>query len=468
MVLPYSRLRSSVRFLHYSDIENAHDDPDRIGRIAGLIGDLRGGEAEAFVCGTGDNVAPGVLPLVTRGEQALDLFEAISPTVSTFGNHDFDYGPDRLRELVDRSPQEWISANVYDGDGRFADVSPWTIRSAGEATVGFVGVTDPTTPNANPEAGTLRFTDPIAETRQAVAALNDRGVDTVVVLSHLGRGDERLATACDVDLVLGGHVHTERVERVGGAILTRPGSGGDCVLEVDLASADGEVIRHPVAEAPVSEPLAARYRDRLAETGLGTVVGRADEPIRRSETEAFRGESRVGNFVADAYRWAAERELGTDPPVVSLQNSGGIRTGPALSGAVTVADLVSLVPFEEPVVVLDLSGADLLETFREAADTTGFGEADWWHAHVSGAHLVYDHGDDELIEAHVGGEPVDPEARYRLATSEFLLYTDEEFPTLTDRERLRTLDVQYEVLAAYARTVGIEPERDGRIVRNGL
>jgi len=454
-----------VRLLHYSDVENAHDDADRVGRLAGLVSSLRGDDA--LVCGTGDNVAPGVLPLVTRGEQALDFFDAVSPTASTFGNHDFDFGTDRLREFVERSPQQWLSANVYDGDGeRFAGVDPYAVHEAGGERVGLVGVTDPATPSANPEATSLQFTDPIEAVRDAAADLRGRGVDRVVVLSHLGRGDDDLARATDVDAILGGHVHSERTDRVDGTVLTRPGSGGRCVLAVDLDT--GDVTRHAVAEGPLDADLAARYRQRLAETGLGTVVGHVEDPISRTRRDAFRGESRVGNFVADAYRRAAEAATDVDVPVVGLQNSGGIRTGPDLAGDVTVADLVSLVPFEEPVVVLDVSGAELLATFREAADTTGFGESDWWHAHVSGARLVYDHTDERLVEADVDGREVDPDGRYLLATTEFLLHTDEEFPTLTDAGVHATLDTQYEVLADHARTVGVAPELEGRIVRAGL
>ncbi|WP_246282725.1 bifunctional metallophosphatase/5'-nucleotidase [Natronomonas halophila] len=453
-----------MRLLHYSDIENAHDDPERVGRIAGLIADRRG--PDTLVCGTGDNTAPGVLPLVTRGGQALDFFDAISPAVETFGNHDFDFGLDRTRELVDASPQEWLTANIYHDGAQFADCAPWAVHEADGGTVGFFGLTDPTTPSGAESAQTLSFTDPIEEARRAVEALRDRGVDYVVALSHLGRGDERLAAACDIDVILGGHVHSERVERTAGTLLTRPGGGGKVVLEIDLAA--NEVTRHAVAEAPLDADLAATYRKRLDEAGLDEVVGHVAEPIRRTEGEAFRGESRVGNFVADAYRWAAERELGTDPPVVGLQNSGGIRTGDSLAGDVTVADLISLVPFEESVAVAELSGAELLDVFRESADTTGFGESDWWHAHVSGARLVYDYTEDTLVEATVGGEPIDPEATYRLATSEFLLHTDAEFPTLTERNAIRRLDTQYEILADYARAVGVAPELEGRIVRTGL
>ncbi len=62
----------TLRILHYSDIENAYDDPDRIGRLAGCINANR--DQRTLVVGTGDNTAPGVLSLVTEGEAGAVLF----------------------------------------------------------------------------------------------------------------------------------------------------------------------------------------------------------------------------------------------------------------------------------------------------------------------------------------------------------------------------------------------------------
>ena len=453
-----------MRLIQYSDIENVHDDPESVGRLAGTIKALD--DDRTLVCGTGDNLAPGVLPLVSRGEIALEFFEAVQPAVETFGNHDFDFGPDRTAELVRRSPQRWFSANVFRDGGPFAGVDRWGIERVGDERVGFFGLTDPTTPSVGDFDGDLVFSEPIEAARRAVEALRDRGVEYVVALSHLGRADSRLAAAVDVDVVLGGHVHSERIERIDGTVLTRPGNGGKTVLEVDPGF--GAVDRHVVSKGPTDEELVARYRDRLTAAGLDTVVGHVNEPIVRTEREAFRGESRVGNFVADAYRWAAERAVGTDRPVVGLQNSGGIRTGPSLSGAITTADLIGLVPFDEPLVVAELDGTELRSVFREGAETPGFGEADWWHAHVSGARLVYDYADEQLSSATVAGKPIDDDRTYRLAVSEFLLRTDIEFPTLSDKHVVEWLDTQYDVLIEYARTVGIGPEIEDRIVRQGM
>jgi 2',3'-cyclic-nucleotide 2'-phosphodiesterase (5'-nucleotidase family) len=463
----------SLRLLHYSDVENAYDDPDRIGRLAGTIRELSG--PDAVVCGTGDTTAPGVLALQTRGQQAIDFYQAVDTAVETFGNHDFDFGPERTLELVECSPQQWLSANVYhdngpnSGDryGSHIGVDSRTIHVVDGHDVGFFGLTDPSTPDINPHATGLEFTDPIVEADHAVSKLRDSGAEYVVCLSHLGRGDEELAASVDVDVILGGHVHSERIKYVDDTVLTRPGVNGRVALEISLP--DKEVTRHTVADGPVHEELAQAIRESFDASGLTDVVATVKTPIERTERTCFRGESRIGNFVADAYRWAAV-SAGHSAPVVGLQNSGGIREGPPLSGEVTVADLMSVIPFEEGVAVLSLSGAELRRTLAEADASVGFGDAEakWWHAHVANARLKYDHTSNKLVTARVSGDPIVADQTYRLATSEYLLYTEGEFPSLHEGQRIDTLDTQYQVLSAYAKTVGIKPQLENRIVRTGL
>jgi 2',3'-cyclic-nucleotide 2'-phosphodiesterase (5'-nucleotidase family) len=448
----------SPRLLHYSDVENAYDDPDRIGRLAGTLAALR--DDDALVVGSGDNTSPGVLSLVTEGRQALDFFRAVHTDVETFGNHDFDYGPEATHDLVADSPQTWVSANVRDGDGRFAadETEPWTVREVDGARVGFFGVTDPKTPSINPNATQLHFTEPIAAAEDAVAALRDAGVDYVVAVSHLGRGDEELAVSVDVDVVLGGHVHSVVEEWIDDTLLLRPGVNAAAVYEVELGPDGPEATRHDPMDGHRDEALADTLRDRMTAADLDEVVGHVDEPIVRTNSAAFRGESRIGNFVADAYRWATEADVG-------LQNSGGIREGDALDGDVTIADLVSVVPFQEPVAVAEVSGTELRDVFREASGANlAFGELDWWHAHLSGASVTWDRGEHELVDATVDGAPVDPDGTYTVATTDYLFHTDHEFPTLDEDHRVGIHDTQYEVLAAYARSVGVDPSVDGRVV----
>ncbi|WP_327052337.1 bifunctional metallophosphatase/5'-nucleotidase [Halomicrococcus gelatinilyticus] len=445
----------SLRILHYSDVENAYDDPDRIGRLAGALDGLDG--EDALVVGTGDNTSPGVLALATEGRQALDFFDAVDPDVATFGNHDFDHGPAPTRAIVADSPQTWVTANVRADGERFAaaETRRTAVVRADGTSVGFTGVTTPRTTSLTPEATGLTFADPVTAATDAVADLRERGVDHVVVLSHLGRGDDDLARAVDADVVLGGHVPTGRIDRVDGTLVTRPGDGGEAVVEVDLGV--GTATRHETATAPRDDAVARALDERMAAAGLDEVVARVDDPLVRTEATLFGGESRVGNFVADAYRWAT----GAD---VALQNSGGIRSGDPVEGTVTVADLVSLLPFEEPVAVAELSGTELRRAFEQAVDPSlGFAEEGWFHAHVSGAELAWNPETGDVDTLRVDGDPLDPAATYTLATSDYVLHTDDEFPAIEESQRVSTGRVQYETLVEYARETGIDPSVEDRI-----
>lgn len=452
----------SPRLLHYSDLENAFDHPERMGGLTGTIEALR--DDSTLVVGTGDNTAPGVLSLWTEGRQALNFFAAVRPDADTFGNHDFDYGIERTREMVRRSPQTWLSTNVYDGDERFGSaegVVPWTIHDVDGTRIGLFGLSAPETGSINTLAAELTFADPVEAAQDAVSTLRNEGAEYVVALSHCGHGDDAIASAVDVDVILGGHAHTERLDFVEGTLCTRPGAGGHVLLEIELRAAGPTVTRHRVEDGPLDESMARTLRGRLATTGLGEVVGTVEGSIKRTREERYAGESRIGNFVADATRWAVDAD-------VALQNAGSLRDGPPLSGPVTVADLVGVVPFQADVVLAEVTGSELRSVFREGdPGSLGFSKPGTWHAHISGASVTYDANVNSVRGARVGGDPLQDDATYTLATTEYLLSTDNEFPTLEWSHEIDRTTVQYEVLADYARAVGIDPPLDGRVVIDG-
>ena len=446
-----------VTLLHHSDIENVYDDHERAARLAGLLS-----TREGLVVGTGDDTAPGVLPLVTQGRQSIPFFEGAGTAVETFGNHDFDFGSDTTRELVADAAPTWVTVNVRDEDGepfdRHDGVEPWVVREVDGARVGLFGVTDPATDSLNPAAAQLSFDDPLPAAREAVGALRDRA-DYVVALSHLGQGDDALARLDGVDAVLGGHVHSRRVETVGDddTLVTRPGINGKAIVAVDLSpdGATGELVEVDES-APRDDGVAAALAHRTNEAGLDEVVAEVTGRLERTEATIHRGESRIGNLVADAYRWTA----GTD---VGLQNAGGIRLGDALSGSVTLADCIGVVPFEEPVVACEVTGVELRALAREmSASVVDFGDPEWWHGHVSGLELVFDTESETVRRLRVGGEPVVDDRTYTLATAEYLLHSDHEFPTLSERHRAGEHGIQHEVLAGFLREHGA-PEVEERI-----
>jgi 2',3'-cyclic-nucleotide 2'-phosphodiesterase (5'-nucleotidase family) len=71
--------------------------------------------------------------------------------------------------------------------------------------------------------------------------------------------------------------------------------------------------------------------------------------------------------------------------------------------------------------------------------------------------------DGGVADVFVGSEPLDPAATYTVGTSDYLLHTDHEFPTLDQHHRAGEVGIQYEVLWAYARTEGLDASVEGRI-----
>jgi 2',3'-cyclic-nucleotide 2'-phosphodiesterase (5'-nucleotidase family) len=212
----------------------------------------------------------------------------------------------------------------------------------------------------------------------------------------------------------------------------------------------------------VVKSLVERLRDSLAEHGLDEVVATVDGEIERTEEAATVAESRIGNFVADALRWRAGADVALSPP-------GAIRSGDPLSGDVTVADLVGLAPYRDGLAVVELSG----ERLRDAFVAVPFGYHDDGYpdrhcSHVSGARLVWDDDAGELLDAQVGGSPLDPDEQYALAAADYLVATDHVNNAFDEDDVVRRHGLAREAIVDYAREVGIAPEIEGRIQRPTL
>jgi 2',3'-cyclic-nucleotide 2'-phosphodiesterase (5'-nucleotidase family) len=437
-----------LRVIQYADLESTYDDPERIARFSGAIASLR--DENTILVGSGDNIAPGGLALVTDGQQALTFFSAIEPDVDTLGNHDFDYGLETLLSVIRESPQSWVCANAYAEGERFgqsAGVVPWTIIERAGHRLGLFGLANPTTAAKSPGTQSLSFTDPIAAATDIVERLREETVDHILCVSHLGEEEghglgevDDLAQAVDIDVICDGHTHGQpRIDRVAGTLLVRTSGEGTDLNELRF---DGEwtATRHQVADASRDLAIERRFHELRASTGLDEVVATVDEPINRSEKSRFYGESRLGNFVTNAYRWVTDAEIG-------LQHSAGMRGGPNLYGDVMIADLISVVPFDMEVVRTDIAGEVLLDILASGGEVVYPSKPEFWHIHLSGGSVTFDYAERAVEAAAVNGQMIDSSAIYRVVAPENFLRS---FDICLSNDT-RTFGRQYKVLAEYAR-----------------
>lgn len=437
------------RLLCFSDLENAYDHPARMGRLAGLIDDRR--DEQTLVLGSGDDTALGALGLLSdagRGA-ARPFFEAVRPEAETFGNHEFDDGEAFAREWASSVPTRYLCANL---DGSWT-VPGWQVFEPGGTAVGVVGVAHPDTDRIVGIDIETTVTDPVPAVRDGARACRREGAAHVVVLSHGGSHDERIAGRTDVDVVLGGHTHDRRMDRIEGTLLVRSAGLGSEVIEVELRD-ETEATFHDVPAAPPAEgeafdaELADVYRTYRQQLGAAEVVAEVEEPIRRP----IGGESRVGNFAADAVRAAADADVG-------FILAGAVRPGPPLSGRVTVFDVVSLSPFEGDVVELAVDGTVVrraIETVAAPIDDGGT-----FRFHLSGARVRVTEG-GEIDSVAVAGDPLEPAGTYSVATSAYAVETAIVDSLVAD-DVIDRCGPGYEALVTHARAGGLDVSVEGRL-----
>ena len=204
-----------------------------------------------------------------------------------------------------------------------------------------------------------------------------------------------------------------------------------------------------VAPATDIEALIAPYRAQLEEQ-LAEVLGYATGDFFKDDPEGA-----LDNLVADALLHMA-RQWSRDTVHVALINEGGLRV-PVAEGPIVMRHAYELLPFENFVTVLSLSGAQLERLADEIAFAGGEPIAGW----------TMELDSEDAIDVRVGGDPIDPDRVYRLATVDYLVNGGGTWSVLWEAEEgsREDLDVLIrDAFVAYLQEVGaVTPTLDGRI-----
>src|SRR6476469_5932460 len=168
----------------------------------------------------GDTISPSVESITYKGAQMIEAWNAVGLDYATFGNHEFDFGPDVLQERVKESKFGWVAANVIDNKtGKpFGGVEPFVIREFGGVKIGIFGLVLPETKVTSRPGPDIEFHNPCEVAKKMVSEIHDRGAKVVVALTHLSmREDKEVARCSGVDVIIGGHEHTLLESSAGGA-----------------------------------------------------------------------------------------------------------------------------------------------------------------------------------------------------------------------------------------------------------
>jgi 2',3'-cyclic-nucleotide 2'-phosphodiesterase (5'-nucleotidase family) len=212
------------------------------------------------------------------------------------------------------------------------------------------------------------------------------------------------------------------------------------------------VISDTLTDDPAMEAMVAPYRQSLQDA-VSEVIATAAFNLEKDKPEGV-----LGNLAADAML-ALAREHSAGPVHMALTNNGGLRV-PINEGPVTVGNVFELMPFENMMVVLTISGEQVDSLAQQLAHLGG--EA------IAGFSFAVEMPERRAVDVRVGGEPLDRGATYRLVTSDFVADGGDNiiiYPQPPERELLPVL-LRDAFIEYFRREGTLAPRLEGRITIN--
>lgn len=408
-----------VKILHTNDMHAKIND---FGKIAAYITAERNEADHSLYLDAGDIFSGNPVVDLQYGYPIIDLLNQMQLDAMAIGNHEFDYGQEETVKRKAQSNFPWLSANTNVTTETLVDFpqpDPYTIIDVNGLRVGIFSLTE-APPGTGPlNVVGLEFADPVATAKKH--EFLEEQTDILIALTHIGYpADQELAEAVDFfDVIIGGHSHTTLSEPaiVNGTPIVQTGSDatnvGNLSLQYDPETDDVVSVNgflQPVDELEaVDENIQAQvvaYNEEMNEL-LDQVIGKTTTGLLR--TDYYSPDAPQGNFWTDAMR----HHTGAD---IAFTNNGGMRAD-IEPEEITVGDIYTVEPFENEIMTIEMTGAALKDVVEYS-----YSRRDQVDLQTSGLHYtILTDTDGEFIDTsiEVGGVPLEDEASYTVAISDF-------------------------------------------------
>lgn len=483
--------------LHTNDL-HSHHEPTRVrgksvggyARQASVILKLREESVNPILLNAGDVFQGTMYFNVYEGLSDLAFMNMIGYQAMAVGNHEFDKGPGPLATFARLAKFPVLSANLdLSKEPSLKDlIRPSTVIEVEGEKVGVVGTLPLNTLEITSAGPTVGMLDYRKSVQAAVDDLTRRGVDKVVLLSHAGfETDLEMAKVLrGVDVVVGGHSHTLLGEveipdfqgsrgpypvvvtdAVGQRVLVvQAWEWGKVVGRLQVTFDEKGVPQSweggPVLvdeswpENPFVASMMAAFRMPIEAASSKVVAQLETDLSQRFSVEA--GEPLMGNVIADAVLDATKAQ----GSVVAFWNAGGVRAA-LEKGSVTYGALVEVCPFGNTLVVMDVTGAELLATLEHGVSVGGMFLPSRGFSYGFDPEAAVG---SRLRGASLNGAAIEPAKVYRITVNSFIAAGGDGHVVLRDAkgERRDTGFVDIDALLAYfEKNSPVRMSNEGRI-----
>ncbi|OJV66413.1 MAG: hypothetical protein BGO41_02990 [Clostridiales bacterium 38-18] len=411
-------------------------------KIATKVAELREENPNLLLVDAGDTFHGQTIATLNQGESITRVMNAMGYDVMVPGNHDFNYGKDRLLELKGMLNFPIISANIETDEGTHF-LPGFIIKEIDGVKVGIFGLTTPETAfKTHPKnVEGLTFENPIERAQEMVDTLRDY-VDVLICIGHLGEDEgsvytsKKVIEAVDgIDLFVDGHSHTTKPngEMINDTLLVQTGSYDANLGVVDLTITGGKVVASTAklittaeaADVVEDQAVLDVIADVQAANDLITQVKVGETSVKLEGTRELvrTGETNLGNIITNAMLY----ETGAQ---IAITNGGGIRDSIQI-GDITKGDVITVLPFGNYIITLDVKGSDIVKAIENGV--TDYPAAKGAFPHVAGISYTFDPEKpamERVTSVTFNGMPLDPDKYYSVATNDFMAAGGDEYTTL--------------------------------------
>lgn len=473
--------RTKITILHTNDshsrvFEGAYDGMG-FAKLSTLIKQHEAENKNTIILDAGDTFHGQTFATLEQGESIVKIMNEIGYDAMAAGNHDFNYGYERLLELAEMTVFPVISANIiYEDTGELV-LPPYVIKEVDGIKLGIFGLSTPETHfKTHPKnVEGLLFTDPVEAAKKMVKELQDKQVDMIIALTHLGTDASSTDTSIKVarevqgiDLIVDGHSHT--IENFGengtwivsaGEYLKNLG-----VVELDfegkeLVNIQAHLITKEDAASIEPDPAVQAVIDSIEQAQqsiLNEVVGETTVVLDGEREQVRTGETNLGNLITDAM-------LHVTAAQVAIMNGGGIRAS-IDQGEITKGDIITVLPFGNYIVTKYVTGADIKAALENGVDA--YPNTKGAFPHVGGMSFKIDPDADPGNRVHsilIDGEQIQMDETYLLATNDFMAAGGDEYVMFAEYPIENEYPALDEAVIDYILSMGtIQPVVENRIV----
>ncbi|CAK7236472.1 hypothetical protein SBRCBS47491_009648 [Sporothrix bragantina] len=380
-----------LRILHFNDVY--HLDPSSAEPVGGAarfqtaVDEYRtakryNGQPDLITLFSGDAFNPSLESSITKGSHMVPILNRLGTACACVGNHDLDFGVKQFEYLAGKCTFPWLVANIFDPSlgnnvpiGRMQQT--FMITSSNGIKIGLIGLGEREwldTVNAMPP--NIVYKSATETAKDHISKLREAGAEMIIILSHAREpNDIKLAENLEgeADLILGGHDHYYSHNYVNGTHVLRSGSDFKQLSYLEAWRRPGAAgstskggwdfairrrdITSSIAEDKPTLDLVEELTAKLKQS-LEKAVGWTASPLDARFTTVRLKESNLGNFVCDIMRLHYQADC-------VVMASGTIRGDQIYPpGPVRVKDITDCFPFEDPVVVLRVTGQAILDALE--------------------------------------------------------------------------------------------------------